>query len=117
LATAFAEDIADVAAEEQSAQGFKVLFEDRILPHQILQTAQIALELRRGGIGQGVDGPVLIAGGFDQALFPEISEVPGSVDLGDIQYVLNMADTERGLLQQRYDPQAGLIAQALVNTD
>jgi len=83
--------------------------------YAILQAFQVSLQFPGLNGGQGIDHPILMPRGIDHALPFQVAEMLGDLHLRLIEHFLQMTDAERSFSEQIQDPQARLIAKALVN--
>jgi hypothetical protein len=60
----------------------------------ILQAPKMRLQNRRHFLGKGIDHPVVMSAGFNQAVLLHAPEMLGNLDLGTIQDFLDMADAK-----------------------
>jgi len=114
-AAAFGEKFAHVAGLQEVTEGVGVVYEHAFPDGEVLETPEVQVQFGRGGVGQGVNGPIAVAGGVDEAVFPQVGQVPGHVDLGDVEHVLQVADTEGGGAEQVENPETGFVAEAFVH--
>ena len=85
--------------------------------HAVLKTAQILFQLARRLRRKTIDHPVLMTVRFHQPLLFQIRKMLGNLDLRLIEKGLEMAHAQRARREKVQNPQAGLVAKALVNLD
>jgi hypothetical protein len=85
--------------------------------HAVLEAPQLPIQLDGAHIRQGIDHPLLVTPGFDQAAPAEIGQMPGGGNLGQAQHLLEVAHAERRLYQEVDNAQPRLVAKASVDFD
>jgi hypothetical protein len=88
----------------------KVRAEAHIGLGAVLKTPEIGIEFGRPISRKGVDHPVSVPTAFDHPVLPEVGELLGDLDLGDIQKLLEVADAKRAVRQKVDDAKARCLA-------
>lgn len=106
-----------ILSRAKFAQSLKIALKDRVGLDAILQALQVRIQFALTFRRQGVDHPVLLVRGLDEATTAQVGQVFGNLNLWLFQDFLKMANAKGRLREQVQDAQARLIAQALVDLD
>ena len=106
-----------IALAPEFSELFEVLAEDGMRLNAILKAAKLEVKFSRAPGREAVDHPLFVAGGGHELFAAKVSEMFGDSDLGKIQDILEIADTERGLGEEVQDAQPGFVAEAFVDLD